>query len=171
MFSKNDKPAEITTNDSAPATTNLKPSGSPSVISSDLKIIGNLESIGDVLIEGTIEGDVKSRSLTVGEGAHVKGSISADKVTISGAITGQVRAETVNIAKTAKIMGDIIHQNLSIEAGAYLEGRFSRNELDKPNSKDTAVEPKIAVVATATKPGVANGDATQSGPAVAAANA
>lgn len=111
-------------------------SGETSVISDDLKVIGDLVSSGDIQIKGVVEGDIKSRSVTVGEGAQVKGAISADTVHISGAITGQVEAPTVTIAKTAKIDGDIIHLTLSIEAGAHMEGNCRRLETKK--SVDTA---------------------------------
>ena len=35
----------------------------PSIISADLKVVGNLESAGDLQIDGRIEGDIKSRSV------------------------------------------------------------------------------------------------------------
>ncbi|MEE8533942.1 MAG: polymer-forming cytoskeletal protein, partial [Alphaproteobacteria bacterium] len=66
-------------------------SGEPSVISADLKLIGNVHSAGDVQVDGTIEGDINSRSLTVGEGARIDGSITADHVRICGSVSGQVQ--------------------------------------------------------------------------------
>lgn len=112
-------------------TTSTRPQGVPSIIGPDLKVTGNIESSGDLQIEGRIEGDVKSLTLHIGEGATVKGSVSADRVTIAGSVDGQVRANAVNVRKSAHIVGDVIHQNLSIEAGAYLEGRLSRIETDE----------------------------------------
>ncbi len=142
MFSKSDKsPATATTPPAAPATPS-KPSGTVSIISSDLKILGDLESAGDVQVEGLVEGDVRSRSLTIGEAAHVKGSVYADQVMIAGTISGQVRATSVSINKTAKVMGDIAHETLSIEAGAHLEGRFSREEFHKGLNAEKTVPVK-----------------------------
>lgn len=116
------------------------PNSAPSIISSDLKIVGDVESAGDVQINGVIEGDVHSRSLSIGEEAHVKGSIVAEEVTISGAVTGQVKATTVTIAKTAKVVGDVFHKSLSIEAGATMEGRLSQSEFDKAGGKSTVTD-------------------------------
>ena len=70
--------------DTKPAPVNPAPaasmtSGEPSVISADLKLIGNVHSAGDVQVDGTIEGDINSRSLTVGAGARIDGSITADR--------------------------------------------------------------------------------------------
>ena len=97
-------------------------STAPSIISGDLKIHGNLTSAGDLQIDGIVEGDIQSRSLTVGEGAAVTGNIQADTVRVCGQVTGQIKAGTVNLERTAKVMGDIVHQILSLEPGAFLEG-------------------------------------------------
>ena len=67
----------------------------PSLLSSDLVVNGNLESLGDVQIDGTIDGDVKSISLTISGTGVVRGTIEADDVTIAGAVTGQIRARHV----------------------------------------------------------------------------
>jgi cytoskeletal protein CcmA (bactofilin family) len=100
----------------------------PSIISADLKITGDLLSDGDIQVDGVIEGDIQSRTVTVGEAAHVKGSIAADTVRICGAVTGQVKGTSVTLAKTAKVIGDIHHQTLAIEPGAFLEGHCKRIE-------------------------------------------
>ena len=100
--------------------------GVPSIISSDLRIVGNLHSSGDLQIDGAIEGDIASRSLTIGESAVVKGALSAEEVRIYGAVEGEVKANSVVLAKTAKVNGDIMHQTLSMEAGAELIGKLSR---------------------------------------------
>ena len=56
MFSKSAKT-------STPADLKLHPKTvSPSVISADTKIVGSVESQGDLQVDGTIEGDVNSRS-------------------------------------------------------------------------------------------------------------
>jgi len=100
----------------------------PSIISGDLKITGNLESQGDIQIDGRVIGDIRSRTLTVGEQAHVQGSIYAQSVRICGGISGEVKANQVVLAKTAKVEGDIAHKSLAIEAGAYIEGNIRRLE-------------------------------------------
>lgn len=102
--------------------------GVPSIISADLKIVGDLKSGGDIQIDGIVEGDIDSRMLTVGEGATVKGSIVAETVRVSGNIVGQVKATAVTLAKTAKVTGDITHETLTMEAGAFLEGGVRRLE-------------------------------------------
>ena len=102
--------------------------GVPSIISADLKITGNLKSDGDIQVDGFVEGDIDSATLTVGEGAQVKGHISCDAVRICGTIDGAVKAKSVVMAKSARVIGDIIHDSLAIEAGAFIEGNIKRLE-------------------------------------------
>ncbi|MEE8506005.1 MAG: polymer-forming cytoskeletal protein [Kiloniellales bacterium] len=103
--------------------------GVPSIISADLKIVGDLHSNGDLQIDGAVEGDITSRSVTVGESAVVRGSLVAENVRVYGAVFGQIKANSVTLAKTAKVEGNVVHQALSMEAGAVLSGNLSR--LDK----------------------------------------
>jgi cytoskeletal protein CcmA (bactofilin family) len=102
--------------------------GVPSIISADLRVTGNLKSDGDIQVDGYIEGDIDSATLTIGEGAHVKGHISCESVRICGTIDGAVKAKSVVMAKTARVIGDIIHDSLAIEAGAFIEGNIKRLE-------------------------------------------
>ncbi len=94
----------------------------PSIISANLRIIGNLNTDGDVQIDGTVDGDVRSRLLTIGTTAVINGSIAADTVKIAGAANGEVTARVVQLSGTAHVVGDINHQTLSIDAGAYVQG-------------------------------------------------
>ena len=109
-------------------------SAAPSIISSDLKILGDLISAGDLQVDGIVEGDIQSRSLTIGEGAVVTGNVVAETTRVCGQVTGQIRANTVTLDRTAKVVGDIVHQILAIEPGAFLEGHVRHS--DAPAGSD-----------------------------------
>ena len=123
---------------------NVRTSGAPSIISADLKVVGDLTCSGDIQIDGTIEGDVKSKTVTVGEGAQINGSISAETVNIRGSVSGETRATTVLVSKSARVEGDIIHEQLSIESGAYLDGYCRRMDMNKKAS--TGTTEKVATI-------------------------
>ncbi len=92
----------------------------------DLRIAGNLYCKGELHIEGQIEGDINSSSVSVGKGAQLTGSIEAENILIDGAVNGQIKAPTVTIAASARVTDDVIHQTLTVEEGAHLEGHFRR---------------------------------------------
>ncbi len=132
MFNKgNETQGTPSAEPTAPAREPAKSPGMPSIISADLRVVGDLHCAGDIQVEGKVEGDIKSKSVTVGEGAQVKGCIQAEAVRVSGAVKGQIEATSVTLAKTAKVKGDLLHKTLSIEAGAQLEGNCRRLEEDK----------------------------------------
>lgn len=130
MFSK-DKGENAATH--PPATS--KQQKIPSIISTNLRIVGNLISEGDVQVDGVIEGDVRSRTLTVSEGATVNGQIHAETVRIRGNTLGRITANNVELGPTARVIGDIVHTVISIESGAYLEGQCKQIDKEKMATK------------------------------------
>ncbi len=100
----------------------------PSVLSSDLKVKGNLLTSGDIQIEGIIEGDIQAHLLTVGETSKIKGEIIADDVIINGSVVGCVRGLKVRLTNKARVQGDIIHKAIAIESGAHFEGTVQRTD-------------------------------------------
>ncbi|MDJ0895742.1 MAG: polymer-forming cytoskeletal protein [Alphaproteobacteria bacterium] len=171
MFSS--KPKTPTTPSETPTPPATRPSpparsSPPSIISKDLKIMGDLVSEGDLQIDGVIEGDLKSRSLTVGESAEIKGSIEADTARIHGTVSGQVKAETIELMRSAKMSGDIIHGVLSIEAGAHVEGTLARLHRDPkaiapPKSNGASAEEVESTRSTPSGPKVAEAERKEGG--------
>lgn len=113
-----------------------KPKPPASVLSSDLHIIGNLKTSGDILIEGKVDGDIRAHLLTVGEGATIKGEVMADDVVVNGRVIGRVRGLKVRLTSSARVEGDIVHKTIAIESGAHFEGSVQRQ--DDPLSAATA---------------------------------
>jgi cytoskeletal protein CcmA (bactofilin family) len=105
-----------------------KPKPSPSLLSNDLTIKGNVSTSGDIQIEGNIEGDVRAHLLTVGESAIIKGEIAADDVIVNGRVVGRLRGLKVRLTESARVEGDIIHKTIAIESGAHFEGTVQRQE-------------------------------------------
>lgn len=98
----------------------------PSIISQDLKIFGNLHSDGIVDIDGTVEGNVKCHTLTIRKNGHIKGDVYAENVFVYGRIQGQIKAKAVHFFKGCRAEGVIMHENITIEDGAFVDGRFKR---------------------------------------------
>ena len=119
----------------APSKRSTMKSKAPSILSNDLVLNGSISSEGEVQLDGSIDGDVRAGSLTIGEEASVNGEVIADTVVVRGRVTGSIRARQVQLASTARIEGDIVHSSLSVESGAFFDGncRHASDPLsDKP---------------------------------------
>jgi len=112
----------------APAPTTPKAKPPASTLSQDLVVKGNMKSTGDIVVEGTIEGDIRAHMLTVGETATVKGEVVADDVVVNGRIIGRLRGLKVRLTATARVEGDIVHKTIAIESGAHYEGSVQRQD-------------------------------------------
>lgn len=136
MFSRNkSQPANAAAPTPAPQPAKKGgPKAAPSIISSDFVINGKLVSTGDIQIDGKVEGDIKTVSLTVGEKAFVQGEIVGEEVVVRGKVVGTIRAKRVQLASTCHVEGNILHEALAVEAGAFFEGhcRHSPDPLSEP---------------------------------------
>lgn len=100
----------------------------PSILSSDLTISGNVKSSGDIQIEGSVEGDVRSQVVIVGESATIRGEVVAEEVVVHGRVVGRLRGVKIRLTATARVEGDIVHKTIAIENGAHFEGSVQRQD-------------------------------------------
>ena len=100
----------------------------PSIIGADVVIIGNIITKGEIQLDGKVEGDIQSTSLTIGESGMVSGSIKTEEVTVKGQVKGKINGRSIRLEKTSKVTGDLNHESLSIEAGAFIEGSIKHNK-------------------------------------------
>jgi cytoskeletal protein CcmA (bactofilin family) len=161
MFNRTDKPSDTGTTDTSrpqtatptPEPVRAQPVSQPvpsamrpgttgtqgvSLISRALKITGQLESTEDIRIDGEIEGDVRGVSVTVGNGARIKGTVHGDAVELAGTVDGRIEAKKVILTGTARMTGDVVHQDIKIESGAFIDGHL-KPEYGKADSKPKPV--------------------------------
>src|SRR6185295_3548156 len=85
---------------------------------------GNIETYGNIRVEGKVAGNVKSKSkVALGNSSHVQGNIVAQNADIEGEVKGKLEiAELLVLKSTAVINGDIITGKLIVESGAVFNG-------------------------------------------------
>ena len=110
------------------------PQKGASVLSSDLTFEGNISGQGDLHIDGAVRGDIRVGRLTVGETGNVEGSVMGDYVEVRGRVVGAVNGKQVKLMGTAYVDGDITHEQLSIDVGAYFQGRCLQARKDAPQA-------------------------------------
>lgn len=98
----------------------------PGVIGKGISIRGNLSGGGDLIIEGTVEGQISLKNhLTIEETGIVRADIEAERLTIKGEMSGNIIAsERVAILTNAKVMGDIKAPVVIVEDGAGFRGNI-----------------------------------------------
>lgn len=99
-------------------------SNSSNVIGKGTVLEGNIETFGNIRIEGRVNGNVKSKSkIALGNGSRVEGNISAQNADIEGEVKGKIDISELLVLKaTAVINGDIATGKLVVEPGAAFNG-------------------------------------------------
>ncbi len=96
-----------------------------SILGSDVVITGNISASVDLHVDGRIEGDLQCASLVQGEGSAIRGAVVAESARLAGLVDGSIEARDLVIERTARITGDVTYDNLTIEPGGQVDGRFS----------------------------------------------
>ena len=116
----------------APAGAPAQSGKASSLLASDIRFEGNISGNGELQIEGNVKGDVRVGRLVIGETGVVEGGVAADHVEVRGRIVGAVNGKQVKLLGTAYVDGDITHEQLSIDVGAYFQGRCVQGRKDAP---------------------------------------
>ena len=103
-----------------------------SIIAKGMRLTGEFVGEGNVLLEGQYNGSIRCQTLTIGKSGHMDGQVRAEKVIIHGTFSGDIQAKQVVFHTTAHVTGDVSHEILEVEAGAKVEGRYTRKKQGKP---------------------------------------
>lgn len=97
------------------------------VVGPSVKIQGDLNSEGNIRIEGQVNGKVKTtQNVHVGKSAKITADILAGNSTIAGEVLGNIKVSgSLILQSTAKVMGDISCGVLRVEDGALFTGKCS----------------------------------------------
>lgn len=110
-----------------------------SILGPDISIFGEqlvLKTKGSLLIQGHIEGDVHGESVTVDDGANVKGVITARTIAIKGGVSGELKGSNVILHEHSTVDADITQQRLTVAEGANFEGSVKRARDDHEVTPD-----------------------------------
>ena len=100
---------------------------SPTVISENTTVIGDIETRGPLMVSGQVQGNGKvGGTLSVSKSAHWNGDITARQAVLAGRVTGKVVVEDkLEISSSAVITGEIVAKVLAIANGARIEGEVT----------------------------------------------
>jgi cytoskeletal protein CcmA (bactofilin family) len=99
-------------------------SNSSNVIGKGTTLEGNIDTSGNIRIEGRIHGNIKSKSkIALGHSSYVEGNVVAQNADIEGEVKGKIEiADMLVLKATASVQGDISTGKLVVEPGAVFNG-------------------------------------------------
>lgn len=97
------------------------------VVGPSVKIQGELNSEGNIKIEGEVAGKVQtSQSVFVMPGAKIAADVLAGNAVVGGEVRGNIKVSGhLILQSTSRISGDISCQILRVEDGAQFSGKCS----------------------------------------------
>ncbi|MCB1485357.1 MAG: polymer-forming cytoskeletal protein [Hyphomicrobiaceae bacterium] len=98
------------------------PKDAYSIINEWLTMRGELESDGDILVKGRVDGNLRCRMLIIDKGASVEGTIEAQDVVVRGCVRGTIRTKRIFLEKTAVVDCEIFQESFGAEEGARVKG-------------------------------------------------
>jgi cytoskeletal protein CcmA (bactofilin family) len=110
------------------------------IIGPSVKVKGNFTGQGNIIIEGEVEGNIKTNKfLLVGNRAVITASIDASEAKIGGTINGNITIKGyLEITASARITGDINAAEISVERGAMINGKCNMSgEKNKKEIEET----------------------------------
>jgi cytoskeletal protein CcmA (bactofilin family) len=111
------------------------------LIGPSVKVEGDFITEGNIVIEGTVSGTVKtSKDIKIGTNSKIFADMSAENVLISGEVQGNIEVSNkLELTPTAKVFGDVSTKTLIIAAGSILNGKCKMVE-----EKDKAPKPSFS---------------------------
>jgi len=97
---------------------------SNNIIGMETHFTGDIETFGNIRIEGRVTGNIKTKSkIVLGQFANVEGNIFAQNAELSGRLKGKIHVYDTLILKPSSIVEGQIKTNiLLIEQGATFSG-------------------------------------------------
>ena len=99
-------------------------SNSSNIIGKGTVLNGDIETYGNIRVEGKVIGNMKTKSKAAcGHSSHIEGNILAQNAEVAGHVSGKVEvSEQLVLKPSAVIHGDIITNKLIVESGATFNG-------------------------------------------------
>lgn len=117
--------------------TTLPETPSVNLIGNGTDIIGDITSNGDLRIDGSLKGTIKSSGkVVVGSTGRVEGEIICQNADLSGEVKAHLKVyELLSLKANAVVTGDIITNKLAIEPGAVFTGACTMGNQEQFHEK------------------------------------
>jgi len=109
------------------------------LIGKETHISGDINSHGNIRIDGIVDGNIKcTERIVIGNAGRIEGDIFCKNCEISGYLKGNIKTKgTFCLKNSSKMEGNIITDKLNIEPGAIFTGscKMGKDENEKPEQE------------------------------------
>lgn len=112
--------------------------GDRSVIGSSITIKGELSGTQDVVIKGSVEGQLSLTgcNLTVGKEGRIKADLLAKMIRVEGFVEGLVRGEEqILLSETGRVRGKLIAPQVILKEGCSFKGTVDMGDRTQDSKK------------------------------------
>jgi cytoskeletal protein CcmA (bactofilin family) len=104
------------------------------IIGNGTIIKGEIESNGDIRIDGKVIGTLKSNGkIVLGQNGNIEGDIYCKQADLSGRVTGKIFVdELTSLKSTSRVEGELSTKQLYIEIVAIFTGKCEMGKIDAP---------------------------------------
>lgn len=96
------------------------------VVGEGVVLNGTLEVPHEAFISGTMNGDLKVKSLTVGSTGKITGTVDCQEADIAGYVKDDLRVHKMLVLRgNSQISGNIFYKEIEIEKGAKISGQLN----------------------------------------------
>jgi cytoskeletal protein CcmA (bactofilin family) len=85
-------------------------------------LVGDIRGHGLCIVDGNVRGSVETADVKINSHAEVDGSVKCTRLDVNGRISGTIEAQDVVLRSSARIDGYLFYSQMSMEAGAQIDG-------------------------------------------------
>lgn len=122
-----------------------------------LRFKGDITGSEDIFIDGEVEGKIQfiGQVVTVGPNGNVSAEVQARELVVQGKLKGNCKAQDrIEITRTGSVLGDMAMARISIQDGAFIQGRVDIRSGDATSAHSPAPHPPVVRTVPAPSGGV-----------------
>ena len=116
-----------------------------SIITEGIEFSGEINTDGDIHIDGNMKGTIKAHEVVIGPNGNFDGEIISEVLKVSGLIKGKFTIKNLFIKKDGLLQGKAKYEIIVVESGGKIQGELGLQKQNKSNNnkslKDTNTNP------------------------------
>lgn len=102
-----------------------------SKIDSSMRVVGDIVTSGDLVLEGELQGSFVGHALTITPSGRIVGEVKGSAVECAGHLEGRVETKSLKLVKGGCQVGIVITGELEVESGALIDCVMQSSSTDK----------------------------------------